>query len=161
MSHLHQHAAQPSASRNPAQTDESVVDGMIELARCSRQHRILLAGARTPALMMALYRRGYSRLETLASCGAPRSQYDVALVDWRGRSVRALAATLDWLVHFLAPSAVLVVWIDSYEYEHPGAARLQSVLAKSGFQVEVGTRSPAGCGVAACRRDLAPKAAAA
>jgi hypothetical protein len=53
----------------------------------------------------------------------------------------------------------LVVWIDSQE--RAGGARLQSVLERFGFQIEVGTRSPAGCGVAACRRDPAPKAAAA
>jgi hypothetical protein len=117
---------------------------MVELARCSKQHRIIIAGSRSPTLMIGLHQRGYYRVETIASCGAP---------------IRALAATLDWLVHFLGSSAVLVVWIDSQE--RAGGARLQSVLEKFGFQIEVGTRSPAGCGVAACRRDPAPKAAAA
>lgn len=159
MAHLHQHAAQPSAPRRSLPANETVVDCVLDLARCSRQHRILIAGSGNAALMTGLHQRGYYRVETIASCGAPRGQYDVALIDWRGRSVRALAATLDWLVHFLAPSAVLVVWIDAHE--RAGGGRLQSVLERSGFQIEVGTRSPAGCGVAACRRDPAPKAAAA
>jgi hypothetical protein len=158
MTHLHQHAAQPGARRNSSPANETVVDCMVELARCSKQHRILIAGSGSPTLMTGLHQRGYYRVETIASCGAPRGQHDVALVDWRGRSVRALAATLDWLVHFLARSAVLVVWIDSKE--RAGGGRLQSVLEEAGFQVEVGTRSPAGSGVAACRRDPAQAAAA-
>jgi hypothetical protein len=96
--------------------------------RCSKQHRIIVAGSRSSTLMMGLHQRGYYGVETIASCGAPRGQYDVALVDWRGRSIRALAATLDWLVHFLASSAILVVWIDSRE--RAGGARLQSVIGK-------------------------------
>jgi hypothetical protein len=159
MAHLHQHAAQPSARHNSLPANETVAGSMVELARCSKQHRIIIAGSRSPALMMGLHQRGYYRVETIASCGAPRGQYDVALVDWRGRSIKALAATLEWLVHFLGSSAVLVVWIDSQE--RAGGARLQSVLERFDFQIEVGTRSPAGCGVAACRRDPAPKATAA
>jgi hypothetical protein len=158
MTHLHQHAAQPSARHHSVPANETVVDS-VELARCSKQHRIIIAGSRSPTLMIGLHQRGYYRVETIASCGAPRGQYDVALVDWRGRSIRALAATLDWLVNFLGSSAVLVVWIDSQE--RASGARLQSMLERFGFQIEVGTRSAAGCGVAACRRDPAPKAAAA
>ena len=34
---------------------------MVELARCSRQHRIIIAGSRSPTLMIGLHQRGYYR----------------------------------------------------------------------------------------------------
>ena len=55
--------------------------------------------------MFELHRRGYIRVATTANCGLPAGQYDVALVDWRQRSIKALETTLDWLVDFLSPTA--------------------------------------------------------
>src|SRR3984893_16466712 len=113
MAHLHQHAAQPSARHSSQPANQTVVDSMVELARCSKQHRIIIAGSRSPALLIGLHQRVYYRVETITSFGAPRGQYDVALVDWRGRSIKALAATLDWLVHFLGSGGGFGVGVES------------------------------------------------
>ena len=57
---------------------ERVVDSMVELARCSKSHHIIVAGASAPELMLALHCRGYGRVATLATCGLTHSQYGVA-----------------------------------------------------------------------------------
>ena len=54
-----------------------------------------------------------SQRRRLVACRT--GQYDVALVDWRQHSIRVLETTLDWLVHFLTPSGVLVAWLDPQE----------------------------------------------
>jgi hypothetical protein len=85
---------------------------MIALAGCSKQHRILVAGSKGVELMFELHDRGYGRGGATANCGHPDGQYDVALVDWRRRTFKALEAALDWLLGFLSPAGVLVVWVD-------------------------------------------------
>src|SRR5271166_470138 len=99
----------------PIPVRERVIDSMVELARCSKLHRIIVAGSTAPELMFALHRRGYVRVATTATCGLPHGQYGIALVDWQGRSIKALESTLDWLVQFLGPSAVLVIWLNPPE----------------------------------------------
>jgi hypothetical protein len=85
---------------------------MIGLAGCSEQHQIVVAGSRAIELTLYLHRRGYTRAATTANCGQPAGQYDVALVDWRRRTFKTLEVALDWLVKFVSPAGVLVVWID-------------------------------------------------
>ena len=77
---------------------ERIMDSMLELAHCCKFHRILVAGSSAPDLMLSLHCRGYGRVSTLATCGLPHGQYSVALIDWRGRSIKALESTLNWLV---------------------------------------------------------------
>jgi hypothetical protein len=98
-----------------APANEQTIDSMLELARCSKHSRYIIAGSRASDLAIRLHQRGYRRVDTIASCGLPCGQYDVALIDWREHSIRALETTLGWLVHFLAPSATLVVWLDGKE----------------------------------------------
>ena len=50
--------------------------------------------------MFELHRYGYVRASGTANCGHPAGQYDVALVDWRQRTFKALERTLDWLMDF-------------------------------------------------------------
>ena len=140
----------------PIPAREHIVDSMIELARCSKQHRIIVAGSTAPELMFALHRRGYVRVGTTATCGLPHGQYGVALVDWQGRSIKALESTLGWLVQFLASSAVLVIWLDS-----PECTKLESILDRLGFRVEVGSLCEQGFAISASRRDVSQMAAAA
>jgi len=130
-----------------------VTQTLVDLARCSRLHRIIVAGPNSPELMFELHRRGYNRVATTATCGLPRGQYHVALIDWQGHSVKALESTLDWLVHFLEPSSTLVIRIEAPER---GASRkLESLLERLGFRVEVGTRCQHALAVSARRRDAA------
>jgi hypothetical protein len=135
----------------PARAGGSVLATMIDLARCSTQQRIVLAGTAATQRMVELHRRGYRRVATTATCGLPRGQYDVALVEWQLHSITALEATLDWLVHFLCPAGVLVIWIDAEESS--GQRKLTSMLEKLGFHVEVGTRCDSGIAISALRRD--------
>jgi hypothetical protein len=126
----------------PTASGERIIETMIELARCSKFHRIIVAGPKSPHLKFELHRRGYNRVATTATCGLPRGQFDVALVDWQLQSLRALETTLDWLVHFLNRSAVLVIRIDSQDCA--GNRPLASMLEGLGFRIEVGTRCERG-----------------
>jgi hypothetical protein len=135
-------------------TSACIADPMLALARCSKLERIIVAGANSSELMFDLHRRGYVRVATTATCGLPAAQYAVALVDWRGRSIKALETTLDWLVDFLSQTGAVVVWIDPQE--PAGNRKLRRALEAHGLTVEAGTNREHGCAVAAQRRDVAP-----
>ena len=109
--------------------------------------------------MFELHRRGYNRVATTATCGLPRGQYDVAFVEWQLQSIKALETTLDWLVHFLAPTSVLAIWIDTSE--SADRRKLGSILERLGFRVEAGTRCERGFAIAARRLDTNKQAIAA
>src|ERR1700691_5117555 len=127
---------------------------MIALAGCSKQQRIVVAGSKGVELMLELQRRGYVRTAATANCGHPAGQYDVALVDWRRRTFKSLEVALDWLVGFLTPSAVLVVWVDPQKATANDALRLS--LERRGFVVEGGTVHDCGCAGSARRSQLNP-----
>jgi hypothetical protein len=133
-------------------TGHKVIDPMLDLAHCSKLDRIIVAGANGAALMFALHKRGYVRVTTTANCGLPARQYDAVLVDWRGRSLKALDSTLAWLVDFLSPAGVLVVWLD------PQATadnrKLRAILEKHGVTVEAGMVREHGSAVAAQRLNM-------
>jgi hypothetical protein len=141
----------------PTSPSDRIIETMIELARCSKSHRIILVGPSGSNQELELHRRGYHRIATTATCGLPRGQYDVAFVEWQLPSIKALEATLDWLVHFLAPAGVLVIWVA------PGTdrRRLGSILEGLGFHVEAGTRCERGLVVSARRLDAIQHAIAA
>jgi hypothetical protein len=138
---------------------EQIVGTMIELARCSPHHRIIVAGSNDAHQLFHLHRRGYNRVATTATRGLPCGQFQVALVDWQLQPIRAFANTLNGLVPFLAPESVLVVWLDSGECADHG--RLRSILEKAAFRVEAGTRCEGGIAVSARRYDASLKAIAA
>jgi hypothetical protein len=144
--HMHLNGAIMSQSRLPP-AGERIIEPMIELARCSKHNRIIVAGGKSAALMFELHRRGYVRVATTANCGVPARQYDVALIDWRERSLKALDTTLDWMVDFLSPAGVLVVWIDPQGLA--GNRKLRSLLEKHGLVVEAGMVREHGCAVSA------------
>jgi hypothetical protein len=133
---------------------ERIVEPMLALARCSKQQRIIVAGSRSAELMFELHRRGHVRVATTANCGLPAGQYDVALLDWRQRSIKALETTLDWLVDFLSPAGLVVVWVDPQE--PAGNRKLRRALEAHGLIVEAGTIREHGCAVSAQRRDSRP-----
>jgi hypothetical protein len=117
--------------------NERIIESMIALAGCSKLQRIIVAGSRSVELMFELHRCGYVRASGTANCGHAAGQYDVALVDWRQRTFTTLERTLDWLVDFLSPTGVLVVWVDS---QKPAANQdLRSTLERRGFVVEAVT----------------------
>ena len=144
---------------NPRPSVDFKIETLVELARCSKLDRIILAGSCAPHRMFELHRRGFVRVATTACCGLPRGQYDAALVEWQLASIKALAATLEWLVHFLGPAGVLVIAFDTREY--PDRGKLRSMLARLGFRVEAGTRCGHSIAISARRLDVAQQAVAA
>jgi hypothetical protein len=133
---------------------ERIVEPMLALARCSKLQRIIVAGSKSAELMFELHRRGHVRVATTSNCGLPAGQYDVALIDWRQRSIKALETTLDWLVDFLSPAGVVVVWVDPQE--PAGNRKLRRALEAHGLIVEAGTIHAHGSAVSAQRRDMKP-----
>jgi hypothetical protein len=131
-----------------------IIETMIRLARCAKAHRIIVAGSKGREFLLELHRRGYTRVATTATCGLPRGQCNVALVDWQLQSIKALETTLGWLVHFLAPAAALVIWVDSSERGRN--RKLASMLDRLGFRIEAGTRCERGFAICARRRDTVP-----
>ena len=133
---------------------DRIIEPMIALAGCSKLHRIIVAGAKGVELMLELQRRGYVRTAATANCGHPAGQYDVALVDWRRRTFKSLEVALDWLVDFLSPAGVLVVWVDPQKAAANEA--LRASLERRGFVIEAGTVHECGCAVSARWRETTP-----
>jgi hypothetical protein len=141
----------------PKTAGEPIIETMIALARCSRSHRFILSGSKGPHQMFELHRRGYHRVATTENCGLPRGQYDVAFVNCQQNSIKALETTLNWLVHFLASTSVLVIWIESPEHSDG----LGSMFERLGFRIEAGTRCERGHAISARRLDANAQAIAA
>jgi hypothetical protein len=138
-------------SPQPVSPAGQTTDATIALAGCSAVHRILLAGAREAERIPQWHSRGYQRIATMATCRLPRGQYDVASVEWRQHSIRALETTLDWLVHFLSPRGVLVIWIDDAADTAPARRKLRSAIERLGFRVESSRRCEDGFAISARR----------
>jgi hypothetical protein len=77
----------------------------------------------------------------------------VALVAWREHSIRALATTLDSLVHFLSAAGV---WVGSHERMPNRTLRL--ALERLDFRIESGTCCENGVAVSARRIESIPAA---
>ena len=59
---------------------EQVADTMIDLTRLSHLHRAIVTGRDRMELYLALWRRGFIRVATTATCRIPRGQHVVGLV---------------------------------------------------------------------------------
>src|SRR5262249_21158751 len=138
----------------PIPARERIVEPMLALARCSKLQGIIVAGSKSAELMFELHRRGHTRVTTTSNCGLPAGPYDGPLVDGGQRSMRALERALDWLVDFLSPGGVVVVWVDPQE--PAGNRKLRGALEAHGLIVEAGTIRERGCAVSAQRRDSRP-----
>jgi hypothetical protein len=133
---------------------DRIMDPMIALAGCSVGQRILVAGSKSVELTLELHRRGYLQAAATGNCGRAAGQYDVALVDWRRRTLQALEATMDWLMNFLRPNAALVIWVDA---QKPVANEsLRALVQKRGFVIVQGTVHECGCALLARRSQAYP-----
>jgi hypothetical protein len=92
----------------------------------------------------------YVYVATTASSAVGVGEYNVALMDWRERSIKTLGSTLHWLLRSLDQDGVVVVWVDSSD---PFAGTIQSVLRKCGLTVEAGAVRDNGTVVSACCRE--------
>jgi hypothetical protein len=138
---------------------DRIIEPVIALARCSPLQRIVVAGTKSVELMLELQRCGYVRTAATANCGHPVGQYDVALVDWRQRTLRDLESALGRLADFLTLAGVLVIWVDSQK--PPAAQSLRAALARRGFIMEGEATRDYGFAISARRRELTPLAKAA
>jgi hypothetical protein len=118
-------------------TGDRIIDPMIALAGCSTRQRIVVAGSKSMELMLELHRRGYLLAAAAGNCGHPTGQYDVALVDWRRRTLHALETTMYWLVNFLSPCAVLVTCENRGCYASTPVTPEPLTALKSGKQLKV------------------------
>ena len=75
-------------------------------------------------------------------------------MDWRQRTFQALETTLDWLVEFLKPGGLLVVWLDPQKQ----AVRqgFYAGLERRGFVIEDRAVHEFGSAVSARRREEKP-----
>jgi hypothetical protein len=137
-----------------APAGDRIIEPMITLACCSTQHRIVIAGSKALDLMLELHRRGYVRAAATANCGNPSGQYDVALVDWRRRTFRALEIALDRMAEFLGPRGVLVLWVAPQKPSANETLRLS--LESRGFLIEAEVVHECGCAFSARRREMKP-----
>ena len=144
---------------SPIPSDKRIVDAMIQLARAAKSHRIVAASPYSAEVFRELHRRGYPRVTTTKTNRVRYGQYDVALVAWQEHSIKALEATLNWLVHFLSTAGVLVVWVGPHERMLDRT--LRPVLKSLGFRIESGTSCENGIAIAARRLDSVPAATAA
>jgi hypothetical protein len=140
----------------PIPSDKRIVAAMIELARISKSHRMVLAGCNSSAILLELQRRSYLRVTTARLCGVACGQFDVAFVVWRENSRIALETTLAGVVKFLSAGGVLVAWADARERAPNKTLRL--ALRQFGFRIEAGTVCENG--VAICARRLESNSAA-
>ena len=127
---------------------------MMAITGCTARQRIIVIGAKSMELMMALQRRGYLQAAAAGNCGVPAGQYEVALVDWRRRTLNALDTTMDWLDNFLSPRAVLAIWVDA---QKPAAkCNLRAAVSRHGFVVLQGAEHPCGSMLLARRSQAYP-----
>lgn len=139
--------------------NERVVDPMIALARCTPQDCIVVAGSRAIEIMSMLQRRGYLRAAASANCGRAARQYNIALLDWRQRSLRTLDPALAWIAGYLMPTGLLVVWVDPLK---PAVSDdLLAMLQRHGFDLEAGATYDYGYAVSARRHAANPMSKAA
>jgi hypothetical protein len=133
---------------------DRIIDPMMAIANCSTRQHIVVVGTKSMELMVELHRRGYLLAASAGNCGLPAGQYDVALVDWRRRTLHALEATMHWLDDFLSPRAVLVIWLDAQKAAAKEA--LRAAVTKRGFVVLQGTEHPCGSVLMARRSQALP-----
>jgi hypothetical protein len=143
----------------PTITDERIVDAMIQLARVTKSHRVIVAGTNSAEVLLKLRRRNYLRVTTTKIWLVPCRQFDVALIAWREQSIKTLKATLDRLAQYVSAFGALVLWIDPHERIANQALGL--VVHRLGFRIESGTRCENGIAIAARRLDSVPAAKAA
>jgi hypothetical protein len=139
-------------------SDERIVKALVELARGAKSRRVIVAGSNSSEVSLELHQLGYSRVATTRTCRVPGTQYDMALLVWREHSIKALATTLDWLVHFLNPGGVLVVWLKPHECMP--SRKLTTSLEGLGFRIEARARCEGGIGISARRPESTPAARA-
>jgi hypothetical protein len=128
---------------------EQIIDTMIELTRLSSLHRAIVAGSDSFELYLALWRRGFIRVATTATCRIAKEQHSVGLITDQ-RSGQDIEAAIALIAPFLSPSAAIAVLISSRE---GGVCRkIRTRLEQMGFRIEAGVRCQQGLVLSAYRQ---------
>ena len=128
---------------------EQVVDTMIELTRLSHLHRAIITGRGRMELYLALWRRGFIRVATTATCRIPKGQHAVGLITGQN-TLQAIEAALAQITQFLSTSAAIAVLIDSREIGF--CLKIRTKLEHMGFRIEAGVRCQQGLVLSAYRQ---------
>jgi hypothetical protein len=127
-----------------------VIETMIELAGLTQKHRIIVVGSDSFSVYLDLYRRGYERAGTVATCRIPCGHHDGGmLVGWR--SMRMLDGSISRAIHFLRPGAVLAIRQELSDRSCGQEIRL--MLARRAFRIEAATCCEDGIVIAARRSE--------
>jgi hypothetical protein len=135
---------QPDSAANR----EQVVDTMVELTRLSNLHRAIIAGGDGMELYLALRRRGFIRVATIATCRVPKGQHAVGLIMGQN-TLQADGAALTQISQYLSASATIAVLIDSREGGF--CLKIRTRLEQMGFRIEAGVRCQQGLVLSAYR----------
>jgi hypothetical protein len=100
-------------------------------------------------LYLALWRRGFIRVATTATCRIPRGQHAVGLITGEN-SQAAVEAALAEISPFLCTSAAIAVLIETRE--SGVCLKIRSRLEQMGFRIEAGVRCQQGLVLSAYRQ---------
>jgi hypothetical protein len=130
---------------------DEIVDTMINLTHLSKSHRIVVAGADSVELYLALRRRGFTHGALASSCRGPFGQHSVGLIAG-DRSYQAIEAAIQQISKHLCAAASITLSIESQE--NGLSAKVRTKLQQLGFRIEAGARCHQGFVLAAHREEF-------
>jgi hypothetical protein len=143
---------QPLILRQPCLSPrDEMVDTMINLAHLSKSHRIVVAGADSIELYLALRRRGFAFGALASACRGPAGQHSAGLITG-DRCFQAIEASINQISKRLYAAASITISIESQESGLGGKVRAK--LQQLGFRIEAGARCHQGFVLAAHREEF-------
>jgi hypothetical protein len=130
---------------------DEMVDTMINLAHLSKSHRIVVAGANSIELYLALRRRGFAFGALASACRGPSGQHSAGLITG-DRCYQAIEASINQISKRLYAAASITISIESQESGLGGKVRAK--LQQLGFRIEAGARCHQGFVLAAHREEF-------
>jgi hypothetical protein len=131
---------------------DQVVETMITLTHLSNLNRAIVAGPDSPALYVALRRRGFVRIGLPSSFRLRKATCAVGLISVRS-SFAEFETTLAQIVPSLGATAAIAVVITSTEAGF--TLKIRQKFEQLGFRIEAGVRCHRGFVLSAYRQGLA------
>ena len=128
-----------------------MVDTMINLAHLSKSHRIVVGGADSIELYLALRRRGFAFGALASTCRGPSGQHTAGLITG-DRCYQAIEASINQISKRLCAAASITISIEPQESGLAGKVRAK--LQQLGFRIEAGARCHQGFVLAAHREEF-------
>ena len=130
---------------------DEMVDTMINLAHLSKSHRLVLAGADSIELYLALRRRGFTYAALASACRTPAGQHSAGLIAG-DRCYQAIEAAINQISRHLYAAASITISIESQE--NGLGCKVRTKLQQLGFRIEAGARCHQGFVLAAHREEF-------